>query len=200
MADPTEPPSNRTDPGEAVPHFAEPAYGAPGDRAYLPAEAYGRALDALTIACVDLAFFDGTGERLLLGRRRRAPRNDWWLVGGRMFPGERPIATAQRKAAQEASLDIAPERLHFIGVYSTAFAQRWQPPQSAGLHSLNLTYGAQLTAAEQAAIDLDREEYDRWDWVARSTLADHLAPLDTMDRALLQVVADAAPWLERARP
>jgi ADP-ribose pyrophosphatase YjhB (NUDIX family) len=128
--------------------------------------------------------------QVLLTHRRREPRPGWWIVGGRMQPGESPIATAQRKIQAEAGLAIAGDRLQFVQTYSTVFGRRAQPPHQEGLHSLNLIYAVMLDPHEVGAIALDPEEYDRWEWVARSQVGDRLRVSDPLDAALAQIMTD----------
>ncbi len=142
-------------------HFSE------GDRPFSPPflrdETYGQALDALVIACVDVVLI--WGDRVLLGERRQPPRPGWWVIGGRMIHGESPIEAVQRKLKEEAGLgNVAGDRLQFIGVFSTRFSQRGQPPTDHGLHSINLTYRLELTETEAKGIVLDEREYGRSKW------------------------------------
>ena len=126
-----------------------------------------------------------------------------------MAAGEAPVETALRKASEEAQLNLTGDRLRYIGVYSTCFATRHQPPQKNGLHSLNVTYQVELTEREQAALVLDAEEYSDWRWVKANEIASMLASShgsshgssrgsnhgsdgekDAIDQALLQVIQD----------
>ena len=154
----------------------------------MPTEIYSTALDYLVIGCVDLVFT--CQSQILLAQRDRPPRASWWLIGGRMTAGETPEQAAIRKASEEASLELSPDRLQFIGVYSTCFATRFQAPQDHGLHSLNLTYRVELTSAEKSAIVLDRSEYCAWEWVELGQVGDRLEAKDRIDEALLQILKD----------
>ncbi|MBD3881840.1 NUDIX hydrolase [Phormidium tenue FACHB-886] len=171
-----------------VPHFQEHDRFNPvtsSDR--LPAEVYGAALDYLVIGCVDLVFT--CQSQVLLAKRNRPPRASWWLIGGRMTAGEPPVQAAIRKAAEEANLKmLSPDRFQLIGVYSTCFASRSQPPQRHGLHSLNITYQIELSEFEKDAIDLDPSEYEAWEWVELEQVGDRLETWEPMDEALLQVL------------
>ncbi len=179
-------------------HFQEQGRfnpAAPGDR--LPTSVYGAALDYLVIACTDLVFTHN--KQVLLAQRDRPPRASWWVVGGRMAAGETPVEAALRKAREEARLSLTGDRLRCIGVYSTCFAMRHQPPQQNGVHTLNVTYQIELTTAEQAAIVLDAEEYSAWQWVDADKVGSTLAAdnanhdptnHDAMDQALLQIIQD----------
>ncbi|WP_242025442.1 NUDIX hydrolase [Leptolyngbya sp. FACHB-36] len=176
-----------------VPHFQEsgrvnPTH--PDDR--LPEDVYTRSLDYLVFACVDLVFT--AGSQMLLAKRKTLPRASWWIVGGRMAAGESPKEAARRKAAKEARLEgLSDDRFRYVGVYSTCFATRQQPPQQHGSHSLNLTFQVELTVEEQQRMTLRSDEYDTWQWVERSEVSALLNANDGLDEALLQVIGDLAP-------
>ena len=175
----------------AIPHFEEPGRQPPrsnGDRLSDPV--YSQALDHLVFTCVDLVF--SHQGKILLAQRTTYPRRSWWVIGGRMIAGENPIATAQRKAREEAQLhSLAANRFHLIGVYSTVFARRAQPPVENGSHSVNLTYQVELTAAEKRQIQLVPSEYAaQWHWLNRDQIAALTDPADPIDRALLQIMQD----------
>lgn len=170
-----------------IPHYRE------SDRTYqvdtdarLPTDVFSQALDHLVITCVDLVFT--YQQQVLLAKRCTYPQKSWWVIGGRMIAGESPLQTAERKAQQEAGLIISSERYQYLGIYSTCFAHRQQPPQDQGLHSLNITYQVSVTKAEKHQIQLDPEEYEDWRWC---TLADVLPQIDAaqgMNQALLNLL------------
>lgn len=156
---------------------------------YMPTPVYGQALDFLVFACVDLVFT--YQHQLLLAKRNTYPRSSWWIIGGRMVAGEDPRDTARRKAHQEAQLaNLDAARLRCIGVFSTCFARRQQPPQHHGSHSLNVTYQIELTLAEKDQVSLRPDEYDTWQWVDVDRVKGQLKPDDAMDQALLAIVAN----------
>ncbi|HEY9897047.1 MAG TPA: NUDIX hydrolase [Candidatus Sericytochromatia bacterium] len=160
---------------------------APDDR--MPEAAYTTALDFLVLVCVDLVFT--YQNQLLLAKRNTKPRSSWWIVGGRMAAGEEPKATAIRKAWEEANLgNLEAIRFQCVGVYSTCFAVRHQPPQHHGSHSVNITYQIELTLEEKEQVKLRSDEYDTWQWVEPNELESVLSPDDELDRALLTVVHD----------
>lgn len=178
--------------GLEVPHFEERGRVNPvqaDDR--LPQPIYSAALDYLVFACVDLVLTHQT--QILLAMRKTEPRRSWWIIGGRMTAGESPLATAQRKAAQEASLlNLEPSRFQYIGVYSTCFARRAQAPQQHGSHSLNITYQLEVTRSEHAQICLNASEYETWQWIDRPAIALLLNPTEPLDAALLRIMQDLA--------
>ena len=169
-------------------HFSEglPQFPPP----FLTDDVYGQALDALVIACVDVVLIHG--DRVLLGERRQPPRPGWWVIGGRMIHGESPIKAVQRKLKEEAGLEeIGGDRLEFIGVFSTRFGTRGQPPTDHGLHSINLTYRLELTEQEAIGIVLDQREYGRSQWWTWSTIQEELQSNIPMDQALTQLLIQA---------
>jgi ADP-ribose pyrophosphatase YjhB (NUDIX family) len=172
-----------------LPHFQDPDRLNPvssGDR--LPIQVYSQALDHLVIACVDIVLTHQT--EILLAKRKHPPRPSWWILGGRMVAGEAPLAAATRKISEEAALNIAGDRLQFVGVYSTCFADRQQPPQQNGLHSLNVTYQVELTSTEKAQLKLSTTEYEQGKWLAGDRIRSLLNEQVVMDRALLQIIQD----------
>jgi ADP-ribose pyrophosphatase YjhB (NUDIX family) len=178
-----------------LPHFQDPDRLNPissGDR--LPTPTYSQALDHLVIACVDIVLTHQT--EVLLAKRNHPPRPSWWILGGRMVAGEAPLAAATRKIREEAALTISGDRLQFMGVYSTCFAQRQQSPQQNGLHSLNITYQVELTTIEKAHLNLSTTEYERGEWMDGDRIRSLLSDQVVMDKALLQVIQDQKALIE----
>jgi ADP-ribose pyrophosphatase YjhB (NUDIX family) len=172
-----------------LPHFQDPDRLNPvssGDR--LPTQIYSQALDHLVIACVDIVLTYQT--KIFLAKRSHPPRPSWWILGGRMVAGEAPLAAASRKIREEAALNVSSDRLQFVGVYSTCFADRQQPPQQNGLHSLNITYQVELATIEKAHLKLAATEYEQGEWMLGDRIRSLLNEQVVMDRALLQIIQD----------
>jgi ADP-ribose pyrophosphatase YjhB (NUDIX family) len=172
-----------------LPHFQDRDRLNPvssGDR--LPTQTYSQALDHLVIACVDIVLTHQT--EIFLAKRQYPPRPSWWILGGRMVAGEAPLVAASRKIREEAALDVAGDRLQFVGVYSTCFAHRQQPPQQNGLHSLNITYQVELTPIEKAHLKLSTTEYEQGEWMSGDRIRSLLNDQVVMDKALLQIIQD----------
>lgn len=178
-------------------HFREPERIDPASTSdTLAAEVYTAALDHLVLACVDIV--PTHQGQVLLVQRNRYPRSSWWIVGGRMVAGEAPEATAVRKAAQELGLvHLKPDRLQYIGTYSTCFAFRHQTPQHHGSHTLNITYTVELTRSELEKIAVHPHEHETWQWFSITDALRLLNTDRTMDRALLRIVQDLQPFLQR---
>jgi ADP-ribose pyrophosphatase YjhB (NUDIX family) len=173
-----------------MPHHYQEPDRLPPPSAQLPTDRYSQALDHLVIACTDILLTYQT--QIFLAKRQTLPRSSWWIIGGRMRAGESPLAAAHRKLLEEVALDIPPDRLQYIGVYSTCFATRQQPPQQNGLHSLNLTYQVELTSSEKNKLELSSTEYERGEWMTIDRIHKLLNPEVVMDQALLQIVQDLA--------
>lgn len=169
-----------------VPHFEES--GRINKDGLLPTEIYKLALDYLVITCVDIVFL--YQNQILLGKRNQYPRKGWWVIGGRMFAGENPKVSVQRKAQQEAGLILNAERFEYINAYSTCFSLRSQEPQNNGLHSVNLTYKTKLTLSEKNQLRLVYSEYDQWQWIELNAVSKLLNSNDELDQALLRIVQD----------
>ncbi|NET06335.1 MAG: NUDIX domain-containing protein [Symploca sp. SIO2B6] len=169
-----------------VPHFEES--GRMNKDGLLPAEIYRLALDYLVITCVDIVFL--YQNQILLGKRNQYPRKGWWVIGGRMFAGESPKFSVQRKARQEAGLNLDAERFEYINAYSTCFSLRSQEPQEHGLHSVNLTYKTKLTQTEKNKLQLVHSEYEQWQWFELNAVSKLLDSNNELDRALLRIVQD----------
>jgi ADP-ribose pyrophosphatase YjhB (NUDIX family) len=178
-------------------HYQEPALlrryrkgRHPTPPGQLPTDRYSQALDHLVIACTDILLTHQT--QIFLAKRQTLPRPSWWIIGGRMRAGESPLVAAQRKLLEEVALDIHRDRLQYIGVYSTCFATRQQPPQHNGLHSLNLTYQVELLRSEKNRLQLAPTEYEQGEWMTIDRIHSLLNPEVVMDQALLQIIQDAA--------
>jgi ADP-ribose pyrophosphatase YjhB (NUDIX family) len=173
----------------SLPHFQDPDRinpVTPQDR--LPTATYSTALDHLVIACVDVVLTHQ--NQVLLAKRNYPPRPSWWVLGGRMIAGEAPLSTACRKVWEEGALQVHRDRFQFIGVYSTCFAQRQQPPQNHGSHSLNITYQIELSDSEKAQLKLSSTEYQAGEWMQLDVINSLLTEQIVMDRALLQILKD----------
>ncbi|MEM7769487.1 MAG: NUDIX domain-containing protein [Cyanobacteria bacterium P01_E01_bin.6] len=175
-----------------ISHFEEPGRinrdATDSANFWVPMEIYSTVLDRMVITCVDLLFIHN--GKVLLGRRNGDPINGWWVIGGRMFAGESPIDAVQRKAKEEAGLSIGRSPIQFLGVYSTAFATRRQPPVEHGLHSVNLAHIITVTSTEKAQIALTKAEYDTWAWVSQSDINTLLDPTRSLDQFVHRMVTD----------
>ncbi|GEM_PF-822770 len=144
-------------------HFKEPSYVS-RKPTFLNDDVYSQVLDNIVFACVDCAVVNFKKTKILLGLRAYPPQPDWWVIGGRMRPGESFNDTAKRNIKRELGLDLANERFgNIIGVYSTVWGERRQVPQGNGCHSLNTTILLKLKEDEIKNISKNNE-YKEFKW------------------------------------
>jgi ADP-ribose pyrophosphatase YjhB (NUDIX family) len=134
---------------------------------FLSDEIYAQVLDSIVITCVDIVLVNN--GRILLGKRAWYPQADWWLIGGRMKPGEELEATAARNLKRELGLTIAPDRFSYLTAFSTAWRLRRHAPADHGTHTTSFVMTVTLTDTEAASIKLN-EEYTAQQWIAPADL------------------------------
>ncbi|MDO8560365.1 MAG: NUDIX domain-containing protein [bacterium] len=140
-------------------HYVTGAFSSHAQR--LDDETYATVLDNIVVSCVDCVLVNS--GQMLLGKRSREPQPDWWVIGGRMLPGESFETAAVRHCRRELSLEIPPERFTFLAVASQVFARRAQLPQENGCHTVAVTMTTELTDAERAALS-PNDEYRAVAW------------------------------------
>merc|ERR1712194_166578 len=90
---------------------------------------------------------------------------DWWFMGGRMFPGETPVQSAQRLLQRELGLAIESERFRVVCAQAFAFGMREQEPREHGTTDTQFCYRVQLRNAEEVKkVVLDEKEYCDSEW------------------------------------
>lgn len=104
-------------------------------------EEYVRVLNNVVVCCVDCAVV--CSDEMLLGVRTDEPaKGSWWIMGGRMKPGEDPRQTARRVLQREIGLDV--QTLDEIEDLNLSISYIWrtrsQPPQDHGCHMVGLYY------------------------------------------------------------
>lgn len=135
---------------------------------FLPPEVYTQALDSLVLTCVDIvATYNG---KMLLGKRCHEPQSDWWIIGGRMRPGERFGDAAARLLKVELDLQLQPERFNFLTVFSAAWNKRAHEPVDGGTHTVSIVVTVELTKFEMMAL-MPNNEYREVGWRDPSMVA-----------------------------
>ncbi|CAI5480132.1 unnamed protein product [Closterium sp. Yama58-4] len=163
----------------AIPHFETGNYKSPG--VFLADAEYGRALDCLVKACADFFILDTDSSencRILLGKRKVEPQPDWWFMGGRMRPGERPEDSVVRLLSRELGVTVEPGAVRFLGVHSYWWYRRVQAPVENGTCDISGVFTVAIGAEQAAAIKLDEEEYSdsKWVSIADITEGEHYHP------------------------
>ncbi|TSC76406.1 MAG: hypothetical protein G01um101431_539 [Parcubacteria group bacterium Gr01-1014_31] len=167
-------------------HYTTGAFSSHAHR--LDDDTYAAVLNNIVVACVDCVLTNN--GQILLGQRSREPQPDWWVIGGRMLPGENFETAAARHCRRELALEIPPERFTFLAVASQVFGRRAQPPQENGCHTVAVTMAAKLTDAERARLS-PNDEYRATAWRNIAEVA--------ADQQLHQAVRDLAADLHRRR-
>lgn len=130
---------------------------------YLNDTDYAKVLDNVVIAVVDCVLIN-YGKEILLGKRTREPWPNWWMIGGRMKPGESFEQTAARNVKRELTLDIDPARFIYVGCYSMVWGMRAQAPQENGCHTLSVTMMLRVSEDETRQI-MPNDEYHELKWI-----------------------------------
>jgi ADP-ribose pyrophosphatase YjhB (NUDIX family) len=128
----------------------------------MPSDEYSKALNSIVIACADCIILDQKGK-MLLGRRAIEPWPDWWIIGGRMRPGESFEQAAVRNVKREVNLDISSSRFQYFDTCSLVFARRMQPPEDHGVHAVSITMILEISNKEVEQIH-PNEEYEKVGW------------------------------------
>jgi ADP-ribose pyrophosphatase YjhB (NUDIX family) len=140
--------------------YVDPSLAA-GRHRYLPDDRYAEALDALVIACVDVALL--RNGSILMAHRAWHPHRDWWILGGRMHVGDEVAEAAHRNTKREAGLDIDPSRFSYLTTYVNGFPLRRQAPVANGSHTMSIVMRVELTEHEAESVRLN-EEYIGMHW------------------------------------
>lgn len=132
---------------------------------FMSDEDYSAALDSLVLACVDVVVVNRDSGKMLLGKRVQEPQADWWIIGGRMRPGESFHETISRNVKRELGLEIEPSRFQYLCIYSTVWARRAQEPKDHGSHTISITMLLEVSD-EEANMIAPNEEYEYIQWVS----------------------------------
>ena len=129
---------------------------------FLSDEEYGKVLDSIVITCADIVLINK--GKMLLGKRTRDPQPDWWVIGGRMKPGESFEEAASRNLKRELGLNIGLKRLKYLTTFSTVWEKRHHPIKENGIHSVSAVMYADITDEEKRMIK-PNDEYKTMSWV-----------------------------------
>ncbi len=123
---------------------------------------YAKVLDSIVKATTDVVIINPKGE-MLLGKRSYYPAKGWWIIGGRMVPGEKVQEAAARNIKRELKLIISPKRFSYLGTYSLVWPKRRQIPEENGTHDMLIMMALFIGHREAAAIKLN-EEHEGIKW------------------------------------
>lgn len=150
----------------------------------VPDAMYQVVLDNIVVCCVDCAVV--CQGLLLLGRRTQYPYKGWWVMGGRMQPGERYEMTAQRVVEREVGLRINElGRFVYIDTAAYLWARREQNPQEYGCHMEGNTFFVEISKEERSMVRNDLGAFEALRWVT----PEEVMKWDAMHHPSMQVVA-----------
>lgn len=123
---------------------------------------YSVILDTFVIVCADVVPINRARKTIFLARRAAKPMQGWWVIGGRMWAGEKEHNAMHRKFLQETSVDIEPMRFEFVRMNRYHWKDRQQEPQDKGSDTLAYTFAIELTEDElrQSSENLEKREYE----------------------------------------
>jgi ADP-ribose pyrophosphatase YjhB (NUDIX family) len=153
---------------QSVGEYLEPGYAPQPQQTIMDDVTYAKALDAIVVACVDIALTKN--GQILLGKRTRHPQPDWWIVGGRMRAGETFAKAAVRLLYNELRTPITPERLVPLTVFAAAWNQRAFEPVSNGTHTLSVVMTVEVSDEEAQNMRFN-DEYSDHGWTNFATIA-----------------------------
>ena len=135
---------------------------------YMSEKLYREAMSKLVIACVDVVV--KTPKGVLIGIRNYKPmKGKRWLIGGRIFFGEKPELAVVRKVKEETGLKVKVER--FVGTYSIAFTKEQRRSNIALVFFVKQTGGKlKLTEEYSKFIFLKRMEKGLHPYVKRALI------------------------------
>lgn len=126
------------------------------------------------IPCVDIVLINEAGTHTLLCKRTNEPAKDvYFTIGGRLWKNETFVACAIRKAHQELSITLTPEKL--IGPFVTEDIHPNSAFPDVSYHAVPVFFFYTLSDAETQRIILDTQHAE-YAWFARddTTLHPHI--------------------------
>lgn len=115
---------------------------------------YRKIVKAVPILCADGVVLNQRGQYLLVKRKYEPLEGEWWIVGGRVFKGEKLRDAVKRKVKEEVGIEA--RILMPLGFYEEQY-----PAGSHGpIHTLSIVF---LMITDKDDITLDEQSED-WKW------------------------------------
>lgn len=128
----------------------------------LPVEDFKKTLSSFPIACIDIVVRSVDSKILLIKRKEKPAKGDWWFPGGRIFKNEEILDAISRKLKDEVGIEEVVEAEQ-IGAFETIFEDGPFEEQS---HTINITYIVELSKlAKDCSIVLQDKFADDYRWV-----------------------------------
>jgi ADP-ribose pyrophosphatase YjhB (NUDIX family) len=133
----------------------------------VPSAIYKEFLRRMPVACVDLIVLDEHKRILMLKRRNRPCRGEWWFPGGRIHLKETRLAAVSRKLREECGLKL--KKAEEIGTYDYLF--RGKPNIFYSVHGVTTVYKVSFLGGSKMVLDRQSDAYS-WHpasyWAKRS--------------------------------
>lgn len=134
-----------------VKNYSEPCKLKP---TILSNEIYAQAIESFVITCVDALIIDSVRKLVYLAKRRIEPAKDnWWVIGGRMWAGESYLHALQRHCMTDLGIKPTAHRLNLVAVNRYIWGVREQEPQDVGSDNMAFTFTWDLA---EDPVTLDR--------------------------------------------
>lgn len=119
---------------------------------------YETILENMPIVCCDVVIRNEDTKKYLLVKRGDEPAKDqWWVVGGRLYKNEKPYKCAIRKVKEEVGITKI-KRCEYVDIDSTVFETGYH---GIPVHSVNLIY--LITVSGKPKVNLDKS-CSTYDW------------------------------------
>lgn len=130
---------------------------------YLTGKAYSDAIENLPILCVDVDIVTQAEElgdvRHVLFKRCNEPlKGQWWLLGGRVYKGEKAEDAVRRKLKEECGYQGGAP-LRFLGYYEEQF--EFSSLGRGAYHTVSLVFQVKLHYDEVTRFVLDKQ-HEAW--------------------------------------
>jgi colanic acid biosynthesis protein WcaH len=127
-------------------------------------ELYNQIVASMPIVCVDLLVRKTSGQILLVKRRNRPAKNQWWFPGGRVLFNEKLSDAVRRKAKQECGLSL-PETLNEKGAFELLFSEG-----GSRYHSVTFLFECIVDDAITTSLDFQSSSYI---WIDQVSLSNY---------------------------
>ena len=124
---------------------------------FLNSAPYQKIHNSLPIVCVDIVLKTAEGKFLLVKRKEEPAKDNWWLVGGRVFKNESLESAARRKVQEEIGLVVEKvEKL--IGGYELIFKEDPYGHEN-GTHTIVACFMSEIENTENLKLDNFHSQY-----------------------------------------
>jgi len=125
----------------------------------IPGELYKQIVGSMPVPCVDMVVHKN-GKVLLVYRKNEPEKGKWWVIGGRIFKGERLIDAVKRKVKGEVGLEV--KNVKCLGIEEYFSDKAFFDDVKTGTHSI---VGIYLVEVEDGSVGVDETSSD-YKWVS----------------------------------